>query len=80
MAAQGNNEEAEELFRCSLAVREKVLGHDHPDVASGLNALAVLLQNEVTVDPLETCEVVQSLLGVECFGFRAGRPGNLEGS
>ena len=34
--------DAESLFRRSLAIREKTLGLDHPDVASSLNNLAVL--------------------------------------
>ena len=34
--------EAEPLFKRSLAIREKTLGPDHPDVGNSLNALAAL--------------------------------------
>ena len=37
--------EAEPLMRRALAIREKSLGADHPDVASSLNNLAQLLQD-----------------------------------
>ena len=53
MAAQGHYEDAKPLFERSLALREKALGPDHPDVASSLNNLAVLLDNQVRVDRLE---------------------------
>ncbi len=35
--------EAEPLYRRALAIREKTLGSDHPDVATSLNNLAALL-------------------------------------
>ena len=37
--------EAEPLFRRALAIREKSLGPDHPDVANSLNGLAALLND-----------------------------------
>ena len=37
--------EAEPLFRRALAIREKSLGPDHPDVANSLNGLASLLDD-----------------------------------
>eukprot|EP00752_Nemacystus_decipiens_P017370 g15565.t2 len=40
---QGNYDDAKPLYERSLAIREKVLGPDHPDVASSLNNLAGLL-------------------------------------
>ena len=40
----GRYAEAEPLYRRSLAIREKQLGRDHPDVATSLNNLAVLYQ------------------------------------
>eukprot|EP00752_Nemacystus_decipiens_P018035 g16168.t1 len=46
MAAQGYYEDAKPLYERSLAIREKVLGPDHPDVASSLNSLAVLLKTQ----------------------------------
>lgn len=45
--AQGNYAEAERLYKRSQAIREKVLGPDHPDVASVLNNRAELLQCQV---------------------------------
>lgn len=53
LVSQGNYEEAEEMYRRSLAIREKVLGADHPDVAEGLNNLAVLLERVVRIELLE---------------------------
>ena len=44
LQAQGKLEEAEEPTRRALAVWEKALGPDHPQVATGLNNLAVLLK------------------------------------
>jgi tetratricopeptide (TPR) repeat protein len=38
--------EAEPLFRCALAIREKALGIEHPDVAVTLNNLAWLYYNQ----------------------------------
>jgi tetratricopeptide (TPR) repeat protein len=42
--AQGKYAEAEPLYQRSLAIREKALGPDHPDVAKGLESYAVLLR------------------------------------
>ncbi len=39
---QGRYAEAEPLHRRALAIREKALGPDHPDVAASLNNLASL--------------------------------------
>ena len=39
---QGNYDEAGQLFERSLAIREKVLGPDHPDVPQSLNNRAGL--------------------------------------
>ena len=41
--AQGKLAEAEEPNQRALAIREKALGPDHPDVAQSLNNLALLL-------------------------------------
>ena len=41
--SRGNKEKAERLYRQSLAIREKVLGKDHPDVAESLSGLASVL-------------------------------------
>jgi hypothetical protein len=42
--AQGDLARAQPLFERALAIREKVLGPDHPDTARSLDNLAVLLQ------------------------------------
>ncbi len=39
---QGRYAEAEPLVKRSLAIREKALGPEHPDVAQSLNNLAVV--------------------------------------
>ena len=57
VAAQGNYEGARPLYERSLALRENVLGPDHPDVASSLNDLAGLLDDQVRVDRLEVWSV-----------------------
>jgi serine/threonine protein kinase/tetratricopeptide (TPR) repeat protein len=41
--SRGNRDKAELLFRKSLAIREKVLGKDHPDVAESLSGLALAM-------------------------------------
>jgi len=41
---QGRYPEAEDPYRRALAINEKALGPDHPDVATDLNNLAWLLQ------------------------------------
>ncbi len=41
--AQGRYAEAEPLFKRSLAIREKSLGREHPDVATSLENYADLL-------------------------------------
>ncbi len=42
---QGRYAEAEPLYKRSLAIREKALGPDHPDVATALNNLAELYKD-----------------------------------
>ena len=46
--------EAEALYRRALAIREKVLGPDHLDVASTLKKLAQLYSDEGRFDLVET--------------------------
>jgi len=51
----GQYEEAEPLYHRSLAIREKQLGPEHPDVANSLNNLAALLEAQgkyAEVEPL----------------------------
>lgn len=47
MAFQGKHDEAEPLCVRSLAIKEKVYGPDHPEVATGLNSMAGLLEEQV---------------------------------
>ena len=44
--AQGRHEDVEPLHKRSLAIREKALGPEHPDVASSLNNLALLYASQ----------------------------------
>ena len=46
LAERGLFAEAESLHKRSLAIREKALGRDHPDVALSLNNLAELYRNQ----------------------------------
>jgi tetratricopeptide (TPR) repeat protein len=39
---QGKYDEAEPFYRRALAIREKELGPDHPDIASSLNNLTLV--------------------------------------
>ena len=57
LSPQGSYGEAERLFKRSLAIREKILGPDHPNIASSLHNLARLLESQVRVDPLEVPDV-----------------------
>lgn len=57
--AQGNYAKAEPLFQRSLAIREKALGPDHPDLATPLNNLAELLHRQVI-------NICQALLRLVC--------------
>lgn len=45
--AQGNYAEAESLFQRALTIKEKVLGPEHPEVATSINNLAMLLKIQV---------------------------------
>ena len=55
---QGKYEEAEPLYRRSLAIDEKIYGPDHPEVATGLHNWAELLRVQVRR---------QTMLVEECF-------------
>jgi tetratricopeptide (TPR) repeat protein len=43
---QARYAEAEPLYKRALAIYEKALGSDHPEVARSLNNLAILYQNQ----------------------------------
>lgn len=64
---QGNYEEAERLYKRSLALREKVLGPDHPAVALGLNNLAGLSETQVRVDPWAAVSHFPHFAVVKCW-------------
>ena len=54
--AQGKYGEAEPLYRRALAIREKALGPEHPDVATCLENYAILLKKMgrgAEAEPLE---------------------------
>ena len=42
-------DEATPLYKESLAIKKKVLGEEHPSVATGLNNLALLLSDQVRI-------------------------------
>ena len=46
---QGKYDEAEPLYRESLAIDKKIYGDEHPDVATDLNNLASLLESQVSI-------------------------------
>jgi tetratricopeptide (TPR) repeat protein len=67
---QGGHAEAEQLHKRSLAIREKVLGLDHPDVGTSLNNLALLYFAQgryIEAEPLfkRSLAVEEKALGVD---------------
>ena len=50
ITAQGKYDEAKPNFERALAIREKALGAEHPDVAMGLNNLGMLLTGKFIID------------------------------
>ena len=46
---QGKYNEAEPLYRESLAIDKKIYGDEHPEVATDLNNLAWLLESQVSI-------------------------------
>lgn len=55
--AQGRFAEAEPLMRRSLDIHEKVLGLDHPAIATSLNDYALLFRRQVII-PVHVYECV----------------------
>ena len=53
---QGHYAEAEPLFKRSLAIVEKALGPEHPNVAQGLENYAALLRQTARADEAERME------------------------
>ncbi|KHJ97088.1 hypothetical protein OESDEN_02941 [Oesophagostomum dentatum] len=65
---RGKFKDAEPLCKRALEIREKVLGHDNPDVAKQLNNLALLCQNQGKYEEVEkyykrALEIYESKLG-----------------
>ncbi len=54
--AQGRYAEAEPLFQRALAINEKALGPEHPDVAQSLENYAALLRQTARADEAERME------------------------
>ena len=52
---QGRYADAEPLYKRALAIREKALGPDHPDVATSLNNLAELYRTRVATPRPSRC-------------------------
>src|SRR5437667_12876545 len=50
---QGRTDEAEGLYRESLAMSRKLLGNDHMDISGTLNNLAILLRNQGRLEEAE---------------------------
>jgi Flp pilus assembly protein TadD len=46
LLGQGKYEEAEEMHRQTLELREKVLGREHPDTPGSMNNLALVLESQ----------------------------------
>ncbi len=60
---QGKYDEAEALYERSLAIWEKALGKDHPDVATSLNNLAELYESQGKYVVAERLYPVMKALG-----------------
>ncbi len=54
--AQGHYAEAEPLYKRSLAISEKALGPEHPDVAQSLENYAARLRQTARADEAERME------------------------
>jgi CHAT domain-containing protein/Flp pilus assembly protein TadD len=72
----GDRSEAEKWYLRSIAIREKVLGRDHPNLASSLNNLAILYQDMgdfQKAEPLliKTKDIYGKILGHEHFDYVA---------
>jgi tetratricopeptide (TPR) repeat protein len=68
--SQGKYKEAEPLYQQALALRQKLLGDDHPDVAQSLNNLALLYYSQgkyKEAEPLyqQALNILEQRLGVD---------------
>jgi tetratricopeptide (TPR) repeat protein len=67
---QGKYKEAEPLYQQALALRQKLLGDDHPDVATSLNNLALLYYSQgkyKEAEPLyqQALNIFEQRLGID---------------
>ena len=53
LSSQGNYEEAEQIHRQELALTEKVLGKEHPDILTSMNNLAEALRSQGNCEEAE---------------------------
>ncbi len=71
--AQGKYAEAEPLYQRSLAIWEKALGPEHPDVATSLETYAALLRQTARADEAERMETRAKAIRTKSErGFEAG--------
>lgn len=68
MTTQGKYEEAKLLLTRSLAIDEKVLGPEHPEVAESLGNLADLVRSQVRIDCSGVSNVPRLLVKLMMFG------------
>lgn len=69
---QGKYAEAEPLLRQALAIRQKRLDHQHPEVAEGLNNLAAVLDREGKYAEAES--LYRQALAIKQQRLRSGDP------
>jgi Tetratricopeptide repeat len=67
---QGKHEQAEEIHRQTLKLRERVLGKEHPDTLTSMNNLALMLNDQSKDEQAEemhrrTLELRERVLGKE---------------
>ena len=53
--SQGKLDEATPLYKESLAIRKKVFGEEHPDVAGNLNNIAILMYKQKKFSEAKLC-------------------------
>ncbi len=58
---QGRYAEAEPLYKRALAIKEKVLGPEHPEVATSLNNLGLLLNYSVLLRATERSDEAERM-------------------
>ena len=68
--SQGKYEEAEQMHRQTLALRETVLGREHPDTLDSMNNLALVLDSQGKYEEAEqthrqTLALMETVLGRE---------------